>query len=102
VARLAINAKRENVIEDDFVEDTERNLYRLFLEVKSGFEEDISRREYESALKKLAELTQPVDNFFLKVMVMVEDEKLKSNRLALLKTIEKTYRRIADFTKLVM
>jgi glycyl-tRNA synthetase beta chain len=34
-------------------------------------------------------------------MIMVEDEKLKNNRLNLLKEINDLFRNIADFTKLI-
>jgi glycyl-tRNA synthetase beta chain len=45
-------------------------------------------------------MKQPIDSFFDKVMVMVEDEPLRNNRLALLDRIGKLFLRIADFSKL--
>jgi glycyl-tRNA synthetase beta chain len=42
-----------------------------------------------------------VDAFFDKVMVMVEDEKLRANRLALLRTLLKEFSTIADFSEIV-
>jgi glycyl-tRNA synthetase beta chain len=45
-------------------------------------------------------LKKPIDDFFDKVMVMVEDKKLRDNRLALLNQISQLFLRIADFSKL--
>ena len=42
-----------------------------------------------------------VDAFFDKVMVMVEDQKLRENRLALLRTLLKEFSTIADFSEIV-
>jgi glycyl-tRNA synthetase beta chain len=41
-----------------------------------------------------------IDVSFNQVMVMVEDEKIRNNRLALLDGIGKLFLRIADFSKL--
>ena len=56
---------------------------------------------HDGALKLLSEMTGPVEEFFVKVMVMDKDEKLKMNRLALLKTLENMYLEFADFSKIV-
>ena len=42
----------------------------------------------------------PIDEFFDGVMVMVENEAVRNNRLALLDEIGKLFLRIADFSKL--
>jgi len=42
-----------------------------------------------------------VDAFFDKVMVMVEDEDLRANRLALLQTLLREFSTIADFSEIV-
>ena len=42
-----------------------------------------------------------MDKFFDKVMVMVEDEQLRANRLALLQTLVKEFTTIADFSEIV-
>ncbi len=38
---------------------------------------------------KIAKLRPAIDTFFDKVMVMVDDEKVRANRLALLQTLRK-------------
>jgi glycyl-tRNA synthetase beta chain len=59
------------------------------------------KKEYSDALMLLSTARQPVDAFFDKVMVMVENEKLRANRLALLRTLLKEFSTIADFSEIV-
>ena len=49
----------------------------------------------------LSTAREPVDAFFDKVMVMVEDENVRANRLALLRTLLKEFSTIADFSEIV-
>src|SRR5580700_4914362 len=60
-----------------------------------------SKKEYGDALMLLSTAREPVDAFFDKVMVMVEDAKLRANRLALLRTLLKEFSTIADFSEIV-
>ena len=59
------------------------------------------KKEYSDALKLLSTAREPVDAFFDKVMVMVEDERVRANRLALLRTLLKEFSTIADFSEIV-
>jgi glycyl-tRNA synthetase beta chain len=58
-------------------------------------------KEYREALLSLATAREPVDRFFDKVMVMVEDERVRANRLALLQTLLREFSTIADFSEIV-
>jgi glycyl-tRNA synthetase beta chain len=64
-------------------------------------EEYRNKKEYLDALLLLSTAREPVDIFFDKVMVMVEDEKIRANRLALLRTLLKEFSTIADFSEIV-
>ncbi len=44
-------------------------------------------KNYAGALAQISQLRQPVDAFFDKVMVMVDDEHVRANRLALLRDL---------------
>jgi glycyl-tRNA synthetase beta chain len=57
--------------------------------------------DYLASLKDIAQLRQPVDTFFDKVMVMVDDEKVRANRLALLRDLLSDFSTIADFSEIV-
>jgi glycyl-tRNA synthetase beta chain len=58
-------------------------------------------RNYKGALQLLASARGPVDAFFDKVMVMVENEMVRANRLALLQRLLKEFSTIADFSEIV-
>ncbi len=83
-----------------FKEDAESALYTAIEELSSDVEILFQKHEYEQALNKLANLRQPVDTFFDDVMVMDEDEALKTNRIALLAKINSLFMHVADFSKL--
>jgi glycyl-tRNA synthetase beta chain len=57
--------------------------------------------KYGEALLFLSTARQPVNAFFDKVMVMVDDERVRANRLALLRTLLKEFSTIADFSEIV-
>jgi glycyl-tRNA synthetase beta chain len=59
------------------------------------------KREYVDALMLLSTTREPVDAFFDKVMVMVDDVKVRANRLALLQTLLREFSTIADFSEIV-
>lgn len=84
--------------EDLFTEDQERRLFSTFQGVTQRAEPLIERGEYVKALEIIAELKFPIDEFFDHVMVMVEDETLRNNRLGLLRKIAGLFERIADFS----
>lgn len=54
---------------------------------------------YEKILDQLKSMTPLVETFFDKVLVMVEDDAVKNNRLALLTKAASKYKYIADFSK---
>jgi glycyl-tRNA synthetase beta chain len=56
--------------------------------------------DYNGCLRVLAGLKQPVDDFFDHVMVNVEDEVLRTNRLALLAQLRQAMNRVADISRL--
>ncbi len=82
-------------------EDAERELAALIPATASLVEKLRANRKHEQALLEIAKLRPAIDKFFDKVMVMVEDEKLRANRLALLQTLVKEFSTIADFSEIV-
>ena len=56
--------------------------------------------DYPARLQSLAALREPVDAFFDKVMVNVDDEALRNNRLALLDQLHQLFLDIADIAEL--
>ena len=82
-------------------EDAERELAALIPATAGAVEKLRATHSYEQALLEIAKLRPAVDRFFDKVMVMVDDEKLRANRLALLATLVKEFSTIADFSEIV-
>jgi len=83
-----------------FTEPPEQNLYQSFLNAKEKIGSHLDKKDYASALLEMTQMKKPIDEFFDGVMVMVEDEAIRNNRLALLDEIGKLFLRIADFSKL--
>ena len=68
--------------------------------IQPKIEESFGAGDYTASLQLLATLKTPVDTFFDHVMVNVDDEKLRNNRLALLAQLHRVMNRIADLSKL--
>jgi glycyl-tRNA synthetase beta chain len=64
-------------------------------------EEHRRSKEYDQALILLSTAQEPVDKFFDKVMVMVENETVRANRLALLQSLAINFSTIVDFSEIV-
>ncbi len=110
-APLAIAFKRVvNIVKDFsggpidpllFENAAEKNLHDRYREVKERVEGFIQTGAYLPALREIALLRPPVDDFFAAVLVMAEDKDVRANRLSLLYAISSLFREIADFSKIV-
>ncbi|HXO43818.1 MAG TPA: DALR anticodon-binding domain-containing protein, partial [Thermoanaerobaculia bacterium] len=58
--------------------------------------------DYERALRRIAELAPVLDRFFVEVLVMDPDERVRANRIALLQAILRTVSRTARLTEVVV
>jgi glycyl-tRNA synthetase beta chain len=81
--------------------DAERTLAKCAGELSVSTAQLCEEKKYDDALTGLATIRRPLDDFFDKVMVMVEDEGLRSSRLSLLQTVASTFLSIADFSEIV-
>jgi glycyl-tRNA synthetase beta chain len=81
-----------------FMEEAERSLYQNVQAIESDIKSLVDAKEYLQVLKKIVVLKGGIDEFFEKVMVMVDDAKIKSNRLALLNYTTKLFSKILDFS----
>jgi glycyl-tRNA synthetase beta chain len=79
----------------------EKNLAAYIERSAPRIEAQRNEKQYADALVLLSTAREHVDAFFDKVMVMVEDAKLRANRLALLRTLLKEFSTIADFSEIV-
>jgi len=78
----------------------EKHLADRLRELEASVGKSFDAAQYESGLEQLATLRDPVDRFFDEVMVMVDDEALRQNRLALLNRLHGLFLRVADIALL--
>jgi glycyl-tRNA synthetase beta chain len=100
-----ILAKFEGKLASEFsaakaTEKAEVELARVFIELTNKIVPLQQTKDYQAVLTELALLKAPIDDFFDNVMVMVDDESVKINRLTLLKEIRNSFYNIADISVL--
>ncbi|HXZ92729.1 MAG TPA: glycine--tRNA ligase subunit beta, partial [Burkholderiales bacterium] len=96
-------AKGENFIKAErgaLREPAELALHDALREASRSANELFESGNYTGYLKTFARLKTPVDEFFDKVMVMVEADSLRRNRLALLADLRDAMNRVADISRL--
>jgi glycyl-tRNA synthetase beta chain len=82
-------------------EEQEKKLAAAVPEVAVAVNRLRGEKQYEPALIEISKLRPAIDAFFDKVMVMVDDEALRANRLGLLQTLVREFSSIADFSEIV-
>ena len=95
--RNTIPAKVDNKL---LADSAEKNLALSLAQLASEVKPLQQDRDYADVLKQLAKLRQPVDQFFDDVMVMVDDESVRNNRLALLQQLRNLFLEVADISLL--
>lgn len=84
------------VAPDQFQKKEEQALYEAVNEISAEVEYQAASGEYTAALRHLATLHEPVDEFFDAVLVMTDDSRVRANRLALLACVSRLFLTIAD------
>ena len=90
----------KHVYKDLFEKSAEKELYAAVRKAAGKVSEDKRAGRYQEALEEIAGLRKVVDQFFVDVMVMAEDEAVRKNRLALLAELLREFTTIADFSEL--
>lgn len=81
-------------------EEADFALYDALVTAEGAANDRIARGDFEGGLKTLVSVKPSLDQFFDKVMVMVEDENLKKQRLALLSKLVRAFRLVADLSEI--
>ena len=109
---IAAHKRVNNILKKSgFVGQTEFNAKLLAEDAERALASEIAEAEkiiaplyaegfYTEALRILAELKTTIDHFFDTVMVMVQDEALRNNRLALLVKLRNLFCYVADISLL--
>ena len=107
---LAASYKRiRNILKDNqettvtaelFESEAERQLFAVFQSVQGEMQKELAGKNYASALRAMLQMKEPIDRFFDDVMVMAEDQKVRTNRLNLLTAIGNLILQVADISKI--
>ena len=100
VVKIAAKSESKEINKELLKKEEEIKLYKVYREIKEEVFELIQKKEYDKALDKFVGLREPIDDFFDNVMVMVDDEEIKTNRLALIDNISDTMLQICDLSKI--
>jgi glycyl-tRNA synthetase beta chain len=100
VINIVKEQRQTQVDEGLLAEPAELALYETYQNVTREAQPLLSRKEYLEALTVILQMKEPVDRFFEEVMVMVEDEKVRQNRLALLAAIASLFLQVGDFSRM--
>jgi glycyl-tRNA synthetase beta chain len=83
-----------------FVQKEEAALFAALEKVSALANASLEKEEFSAAMRAMAGLRKPVDDFFEGVTVNIDDGALRENRLRLLSAISETLRHAADFSKI--
>jgi len=89
-----------NATAGELKEPAERALHEAVQKTNAAAKLLYDKGDYAGYLKSFAVLKGPVDTFFEKVMVMVDDPVLRRNRLVLLSDLRASMNRVADISRL--
>jgi glycyl-tRNA synthetase beta chain len=93
--------KSDSFDEKLFTEE-EKALYEGYLKIKDKVEEYDKEMKYNEVFKQILSLKPVVDKYFDDVMVNVDDEKIRNNRLGFNKALANTFKKVFDFSKIVI
>lgn len=94
LANIIKDSKFSSVDENLLSQDAEINLYRAFKSL------DLEVKDCKIYLNSLFDLKPNIDEFFDKVMINVDDEAIKNNRLALVGGIYTAFLKVADIKEI--
>lgn len=96
-----IETRMPDVIDKKLLQEAaEKNLNDQLQKISVKVIPKLDAGDYSEALKQLAALRDSVDAFFDQVMVMVDDDALKNNRIALLNQLHGLFIKVADLSRL--
>ncbi|MBI4774939.1 MAG: glycine--tRNA ligase subunit beta [Deltaproteobacteria bacterium] len=107
---LAISFKRVvNILRDQklteqvntalFEDTAEKDLWEAYLKAKLAVDQLLDKGEYKQSLDIIFGLKGTIDRFFDTVLVMVDNEQLRYNRLNLLNQLSDLFKHIGDFSR---
>jgi len=102
VNNILRNQAKFKINEDFLLEKQERELYTTFSIIKDNVLPLIAKGDFAKAQRMIFRIRSTINNFFDHVLVMVDDKKLRRNRLAILQEISQLLNQIADYSQIVV
>ena len=103
---LKVEEKKDNknylseIREDSFVEPAERALFQAVFKAQTRIAAALKIENFAGAMVEMSLLRGPVDAFFEKVKVNVDNAITRASRLGLLAMIRASLHQVADFSKI--
>ncbi|HEX3531918.1 MAG TPA: glycine--tRNA ligase subunit beta [Thermoanaerobaculia bacterium] len=102
IANIVKDAAENPLDASLLAEPAEKDLHTAFAGLRHEVEEAAGARDYDRCLRRILDLAPVLDRFFVEVLVMAEDPKVRQNRIALLQAIGRTVSRTARLTEVVV
>ncbi len=83
-----------------FIEPAEKELYEAALKFQSELEVSLAAHRVDEAFEGMGRLAGILDHFFIDVLVMAKDERIRANRVGLLKMLGRDFLTLADLSRL--
>jgi glycyl-tRNA synthetase beta chain len=106
MVNIVNQAKKQNINisvvirEDLLVLDVEKAIFNVAKRLKIEVERHILKEEYSEIFDEVVKIKPLIDNFFEKVMIMTENEMIKSNRVSLINYIKDIFDEFINFSYL--
>jgi len=100
VKNITVDAPELAVDPGLFETDEERELHAAAEVFAARLGECVGARRYDDAFASLGELAEVLDRFFIEVLVMCDDSKVRDNRVALLTGLRREFLTLADLSRL--
>ncbi len=98
-AKGQLNIKICNPVDPElFQEEIERDLYEYLLRIEPEFLETLEEHQYEASFILLSSLQPYLAKLFDQVKILIDDEKIRMNRLALLNQVLGLFNHLLDFS----
>ena len=102
ISNILRETSDQDLVEARLKEPAEQDLHRAAEALREDIDQAERQADYEQGLRAIAKLSEPLDRFFVEVLVMDENRELRNNRIALLQSIQRMISRTARLTEVVV
>ncbi|MBF8436031.1 glycine--tRNA ligase subunit beta [Halanaerobiaceae bacterium Z-7014] len=100
---LAAQAEGLDEINSDLIKESEEKvLYDEYVKINDKIEAYFNNDDYYQALEEIAALKDMVDNFLDNIVVMVDDEEVRKNRIGLLERVASLIEPVMDINEIAL